>query len=275
MPWKQKPFGWGKALSGESLFPPVQGATVAVLNRVKEIVREDPSIDGITFNVDSLEPPSVGLAIQTMLDNAKSTLSFECVASSVPEPDPRSSTARRPLWKYSGNLPVVAVPEPAKGQMQDCAEIVSKSKDCFESWDFAKERSPLFGVDQVDFFLAVMVFPPANPSEFEATEWVRRIQLTAAQLAVNIEKLNGVTIADSRVADMTNGPLDWTIDSAMVALAQRVTEECELVGEVREIVKRVAARVPADGTWSCGAVADGVLKYLDTVTQLSETSAER
>ena len=106
MPWKQKPFGWGKALSGEALFPPVQGATVAVLKQVREIVRADKSIQGITFKVDTLEPPSVELAIQAMLDRANSTLTFQCVAASVPEPDPRSSKANRPLWIFDGSKPV-------------------------------------------------------------------------------------------------------------------------------------------------------------------------
>jgi len=256
MPWKKKPFGWGNVLSGEALFPPVQDATVAVLNQVKDIIGDDASIQGITFVVDTLEPPSVELAIQSMLDRAKSKLSFECVATSIPNPDPRTSSANQPLWKFSGSKPIAAVAKPDQTIRKACEDLVLQSKDCIESWARARELSPEFNVDQVD--------------EFEATEWVRRIQLTAAQLAVNVEKLNGVTIADSKVTDVTNGPLDWTIDSAMVALAQRVKEEFELIGEVRSIVKRVASRIPPDGTWSCAAVAKSVLKFLDTAMPVAD-----
>ena len=264
MPWKQKPFGWGKALSGEALFPPVQGATVAVLNQVQEIVRDDKSIQGITFKVDSLEPPSVELAIQSMLDRAESKLTFQCVAASIPSPDPRSSTATRPLWIFDGSKPVPAVAQPSVELKNAVADVVQSSVDCLESWQNAKDQSAKLTADQVESLLAVMVFPPPNPSEFEATEWVRRIQLTAAQLATNVEKLNGVSLDDSKVVDITNGPLDWSIDSAMVALAQRAQEEDEFIGKVREVVERVAARVPAEGTWSCAAVAESVLRFLDT-----------
>ena len=275
MPWKKKPFGWGKAFSGEALFPAVQGATVAVLNQVKDLVREDASIRGITFKVNTLEPPSVELAIQSMLDEAKSSLDFECVASSIPKPDPRESFAKRPLWKFSGNKSAAAVPKPDDGLMNRVADVVRSSRDCLESWTCAKERSTEFTVDQVEPLLSVMVFPPPNPSDLEATQWVRRTQLAAAQLATNVEKFHGVSIADSKVGDVINGPLDWIVDSAMVALAQRAKEEDELIDEVRSIVQRVATRVPSDGTWSCSTVAKSVLKYLDLAAEPSSSVTAR
>lgn len=274
MPWKKKPFGWGKLLSGASLFPPVQDATVAVLNQVNDLIREDASIQGITFRVDTLEPPSVELAIQSMLDRANSKLSFECVPDSIPDPDPRTSSAINPLWKYSKNKPVPAFAQPVDEFAKACATIVTSSKDCVDSWQRAKERSPDFTVDQVESLLAVMVFPSPVETGFESTEWVRRNQLAAAQLATNVEKLNGVRIADSKVVDIINGPLDWSTDSAMVALAQRVSEEFELIDEVRSIVHRTSARVPAGGTWSCSAVAKGVLKFLDIAARQSETAQQ-
>ena len=277
MPWKKKPFGWGKLLSGESLFPAVQDATVAVLNQVNEFIRDDLSIQGITFRVDTLEPPSVELAIQSMLDRANSKLSFDCVADSIPDPDPRKSSATKPLWKYSKDKPVPAVPKPGDEFMRACATIVAASKDAVDSWGRAKERSADFTVDQVESLLAVMVFPPPVESGFESTEWVRRNQLAAAQLAANVEKLNGVRIADSKVVDIINGPLDWSTDSAMVALAQRVNEEYEeyeLVDEVRSIVQRVTTRVPEYGTWSCLVVAKRVLKFLDIAARQSESARQ-
>ena len=66
------------------------------------------------------------------------------------------------------------------------------------------------------------------------------------------------------------GPLDWISDSAMVALAQRAREEDEFIGAVRAIVQRVAARVPAEGTWSCAAVAESVLRFLDAWNPVTE-----
>jgi len=273
MPWKQKPFGWGKALSGESLFPPVQGATVAVLDQVRDIVRADSMINGITFKLNTLEPPSVELAIQSMLDQTNSRLEFTCVADAVPGPDPRmSSAAKINLWDFSEDKPKPALPAPNFKFPEACSSVVLVSKDCVESWSRAKERAYVFGVDQVESILSVMVYPPPIAEGFEATEWVRRVQFVACQMAANVEVAYDVPISESMVADVTNGPLDWTIDSAMVALAQRASENHELIDEVRSIVQRVADKVPADGTWSSATVAENVLRFLDCVVQLNHNT---
>ncbi|QEG23182.1 hypothetical protein [Mariniblastus fucicola] len=267
MPWKQKPFGWGKALSGESLFPPVKDATVAVLKQVKEIIDADHSIEKIIFNVDTLEPPSVGIAIQLMLDKAENKLEFETVSAAIPEPDPRSSTATNPLWELSDDSLVPIADDPKLAIKLACADVVASSKDCLQSWERAVALSEQFDLEQVDSLLAVMLFPPPVEAGFSSTEWVRRIQLAAAQLAVNLERMNAVSLQDSKVADVTRGPLDWTTDSAMVALAQRANMERQLVGDVCELAQNVMERVPDEGTWSCREVASGVIAYLESVAE--------
>ena len=44
--------------------------------------------------------------------------------------------------------------------------------------------------------------------------------------------------------------------------------------EVRSIIERVATRVPADGTWSCAAVAENGLKFLKTTFRPTRTFTE-
>lgn len=262
MPWKQKPFGWGKAFSGESLFPRVQGATVAVLEQVKELVDEDSSINEIVFSVETVEPPSVELAIQLMLDQANSRLKFEYICESDPVPDPRASTAIRPLWKFNRGKPKPAVDEPTERVSQACSRLAGLSVDCEDSWRLAKEEAQTMGLENVASLLSVMVFPPAVKSDFTSTDWIRRVQLAAAQLATCVEQAQGISLSDSKVVDVTNGPLDWSIDSAMVATAQRAHEEVELIDEVCDLVQSVLLRVPDKGTWSCRDVGKSVLRFL-------------
>jgi len=264
MPWKDKPFGWGKALSGEALFPPVQGATVAVLEQVRELVGTDASINEIVFSVDILEPPSVELAIQLMLDQANSKLKFEYISESDPSPDPRSSKAAWSLWKFSDGKPSAAVAEPDTKFKKACSELAIFSVDCADSWRLAKESAKSFAVADVDALLAVMVFPPAVESDFTSTDWLRRVQLGAAQLAACVEQSGQIPLVSSRVGDVARGPLDWSVDSAMVAIAQRAKEEVGLVDEVCDLVQSVLLRIPDQGTWSCRDVGKSVLRFLGT-----------
>lgn len=262
MPWKQKPFGWGKVFAGEALFPPVEGASVSVLEQVRELVAEDSSINEIVFSVETVEPPSVELAIQLMLDQANSKLKFEYISESEPVPDPRASTAKRALWDFKQGKPSPAVGKPAERVGLACAKVAKFSVDCADSWRLAKEEAPALGIDDVDQLLSVMVFPPAVEPDFTSTDWVRRVQLAAAQMATCLEQTEGVSLADSKVVDVTKGPLDWSIDSAMVATAQRANEEVGLIDEVFDLVQNVLLRIPEKGTWSCRVVGKSVLRFL-------------
>lgn len=262
MPWKHKPFGWGKAFSGEALFPRVQGATVAVLEQVRELVAEDTSINEIIFSVETIESPSVELAIQLMLDQANSKLKFEYISESDPVLGPRASTASRPLWAFNSGKPTPAVASPTERVKLACARLARFSVDCADSWRLAKEEALAFGTDDVEPLLSVMVYPPKVESDFTSTDWIRRVQLAAAQIATCLEQAEGVSLSESKVVDVTKGPLDWSVDSAMVATAQRAAEEIGLIDQACDVVQAVLLRVPDIGTWSCRDVGKSVLRFL-------------
>ena len=274
MPWKDKPFGWGKALAGEALFSPIQGATVAVLEQVKDLVASDATINEIVFNVDVAEPPSVELAIQLMLDQANSKLKFECVSESKLSPDPKSSNSKQALWKFSQGKPAAAVPNPDAKFKTLCTRIVTASSDCAHSWKLAKASAKFLSAENIDAILSVMVHPPAVESGFTSSEWVRQIQLAAAQMASCVEQGAQIPLAESKVADLTRGPMDWTVDSAMVAVAQRAKEEVSLNEEACDLVQSVLLRVPDKGTWSCRDVGKSVLRFLATERPLNVSTIE-
>ncbi len=264
MPWKEKPFGWGKSQAAETLFPMASDATVKALGEVRSVIESNASIGQIVFKVDTIEAPSVGLAIQLMLDQANSKLKFTRVADSVPSPDPRKSTASNPLWKYRFGKPRPTVAKPSVDIGMMCSELALQSRDCDDSWTRARKRSKDFTLDQIPKLLALMVHPPAIEGDFDSATWLRRVQLAAAQIATCVEMNQEVSIADSQVADITLGPLDWSIDSALVALTQRANSETQLSGSVCGLAKNLLDRVPAKGTWSCREVAVGVMSHLAT-----------
>ncbi len=262
MPWKEKPFGWGIEQSGSQFL--ASDATVLALNQVKEVIDSGASIGHVVFETDTIEPPSIDLAIQLMLDSAHSKLRFDRIAASVPSPDPRKSMASDPLWKYRFGKPRAVQVISWGNVFRVCSEVALRRLSCDENWELSRKRSCEFSADQIRPMLEVMVNPPAVEGDFDSPEWLRRIQLTAAQFATSIEIDHGVTIADSRVADVTRGALDWTIDAALVALAQRVKTEPALSNSVCELARSVLARVPAAGSWSCRSVAMGVISVLNS-----------
>jgi hypothetical protein len=264
MPWKDKPFGWGKSQTGETLFPMAGDATAKVLDEVRSVIERGASIGQVVFKVDTIESPSVELAIQLMLDQSNSKLKFTRVADSIPSPDPRKSSASHPLWKFRFGKPHPTLASPSVDFGRMCAELAFQSRDCDDSWERARRRSKDFTVDQIPKLLALMVHPPAIEGEFDSSTWLRRVQLAAAQLATCVEMNQEVSVADSRVADIILGPLDWSIDSALVALAQRARQESELSGSVCGLAKALLARVPAKGTWTCRDVAVSVMSHLAT-----------
>jgi len=273
MPWKKKPFGWGRAQLGLSMFPKASDATVESLSEVQAFIDSGAPVGHVVFKVETFEPPSVELAIQLMLDRAKSKLSYERIATSVPSPDPRKSRASYPVWKFRFGQSRPALAKPADDIGRLCAEVVRESRDCFDSWDRARERSSDLAVSEVESLLAVMVYPPAIEGEYEPADWLRRVQLAAAQLATFVEMNQEVMIAESRVADVMRGPLDWSIDAALFALAQRAEKETQHADSVYELARKLLTRVPIKGTWSCREVAVGVMSSLGKAPKLQNAKA--
>lgn len=271
MPWKDRPFGWGKADPKPPSFPVTREATVEALQEVETLIASGASIGHVVFKTDTLEPPSVELAIQLMLDRAGSKLKFKRVASSVPSPDPRKSTASYPLWKFRFGKPrPVSLKSDTKVEAV-CREIVVAGKD---GWEDAQKRSAEFSAKQIGSILGVMVSPPRIDAhdECDPSQWLRRVQVAAAQLAISIEMDQGISIADSRVADVVLGPLDWTIDAALVALAQRAKSQPEVSAAVCELARKLLIRTPSAGSWSCRGVAEEVVFALEKANRHNEDS---
>jgi len=273
MPWKHKPFGWGKTLLDAALDPSTASATVAVLEQVRSAVKDDRNIGELVFHLDNPEPPSVQLAIQLMLDQENSKLKFSLTSGSGKRSDVPANFALRPLWKTVRSNQIPAVAKPAAAVKKACAGMAIQSLDSVSNWDRARDEVVSNSIQDVDSILAVMVFPPAVAGDCSPTQWLRHVQLVAAQWAVGLERLDGVSIANSKVADLTRGPIDWSTDAALVALAQRASEEKELIDEVRELTRAVMARVPEKGAWSTPAVGQSVLRYLELASNATDGNA--
>jgi hypothetical protein len=265
MPWKQKPFGWGNSLSQCILALESTDATIEALKSVKQAVDlGDEKIRFVEFETETLEPPSIDNVIRLFLDQEKRPIQFKRKARSIPDPDPRVSHARHPLWKFRFGKPIPVNHAISSAEVVTCIEIAEATAGIEESWTSAKLAAKQLKNDSVASLLGVSVQPPAPRNGSLVWHWLRRIQLASAQIALAIECDNGVDIENSRVTDVTKGPLDWCIDAALIALAQKATEDRSFVPAVCSIADEVLQRVPSQGSWSCGVVASAVLHSLES-----------
>jgi hypothetical protein len=255
MPWKGKLFGWGKPKPFLGFLPLAGDATAVALSQLKEPILENRAGNSMTLSLEQLEAPSVDVAIRLMLEQCNRKLKFMRRFAKVPQPDPRKTKANFRLWKYRLGRPYAAVSKPPGILVEMSADIASADWDYAKNWEMARLLSVSIRAEDVKALLSVMVHPPAVRSDSDPCVWLQRIQIAAAQLAVWAEMKNNVPVEESLVAKILQGPLDWSVDAAAIALVQRANEEPESVLSVVKLLKELLDRIPGEGYWSCRETA--------------------
>ncbi|MHC4398525.1 MAG: hypothetical protein ACYTG0_02480 [Planctomycetota bacterium] len=131
------------------------------------------------------------------------------------------------------------------------AELASQHYDYERNWRQAESAAARFQLRAVKDVLAVMVYPPPVRSAIPAWVWLPRVQLAAAQLVARIETAHGIPVRESSLADVVMGPIDWTIDAAVLALTHRARSDPKSSAEVRSLFAALLDRIPSEGYWSC------------------------
>ena len=252
MLWIRKLFGWGSPKPYLEFLPEPNDASV---NALRDLIGhlESGELNGgeIESTLNYIESPSTQLAIKLQFDAYDSSAKFKLNFDVVPEPDPRESTAQFPLWKYNFKTASPAVPRPSCSSVSAVAELAGHPYDYLQNWNQAATMAAGFQPESIRDILAVMVHPPQVFRGVPAWVWLPRVQLAAAQLVAQIEMAHGFSISNSFLADVTMGPIDWTIDAAVIALVQRARSEPEICEDVRSLFAALAHRIPWEGYWSC------------------------
>lgn len=251
MPWKGKPFGWGRPEPYLSYLPEPEDASANLIRQLSEHLSNGEEIGSeLKLGLNCLESPSNYLAMELMFQAYNSELKLKLSVGSVPKPDPRKSKSKFKLWKYWFKKASVAVPEPAK-QFRDICSVLALQEYSYEgSWMEAATFARKIHVDQRHEVLAVMVHPPAVRDAIPAHIWLTRIQLASAQIVAHIEINNQIAIEDSALVEVIRGPLDWAIDAAIIALTQRARKFPDCSSDVQAYLSELLDRIPQEGYWS-------------------------
>jgi len=163
-------------------------------------------------------------------------------------PDPRLPRGRveHLLWRYDGDTPRVAMPPPAPDVGGALAGIATQQFRLEAWWGAARKLARQLGLTAVRDLLGAMVHPPNAGRMERPAAWIYRVQLAAALTLAHLDGGWEDSVRRRALLSLVNGPMDWTVDAALVALAALARDEDDAADEIRGVFRDLLAATPAD-----------------------------
>jgi tetratricopeptide (TPR) repeat protein len=139
------------------------------------------------------------------------------------------------LWKYDDIRPRVAVAPPAPEVSQTVAEIAAQPFRLDAWWVMARRLAQHLGPEKVDDLLAAMVYPLGVAQVDRPAQWVYRVQIAAALVIAQLDDGWENSVRKKALLSLANGPMDWTVDAALVALAALAREEDDAAEDIARL----------------------------------------
>jgi tetratricopeptide (TPR) repeat protein len=243
--------------------PEPQEATLGVLRQVAELAKSPngPPRGGAKVTLSAVEAPSSRLACSLGIAALGLDLDIPFIISNIQTPDPR--LPRRPVqyqvWKYREQKkllmrktlttePIAAVPEPPAVITAAVAEIARSPFDrpvwLEAAGALVRRLSP-----RVEDLLGIFAYPPDLPPNVYAPIWIQRAQVVAALALANYDpEAPWPTSRRKQVLfDLASGPMDWTVDAAIIALTALAQVEPAISPELIELFLELVRHQPCPG----------------------------
>jgi tetratricopeptide (TPR) repeat protein len=177
---------------------------------------------------------------------------LDVTVARIQKPDPRLPRGRVDylLWNYEGTRPRVAVAPPAPAVAHEVADLAAQPYRLDAWWGHARRLARQFGPARADDLLATMVYPPGVARVDRPAAWVYRVQAAAALVLAHLDGGWEDSVRRKALLALANGPMDWTVDAALVALASLARDEEDAAEEVARLFRELRAGAAADGTVS-------------------------
>lgn len=190
-----------------------------------------------------LEAPSNYLAYAWLGD-------LDLKVARIQKPDPRlpRCSVDYLLWKYDDLRPRVAVAPPTSQVPHSVGEIAAQPYQLDVWWAHARRLGNQLGPTQVDELLATMVYPPGAAHVEQAAMWVYRIQIAAAMVIAHVDEGWEDSVRRKVLLALASGPMDWTVDAALVTLAVLAREDEDAAAEVDRLFRQLRKSLPEEGT---------------------------
>jgi tetratricopeptide (TPR) repeat protein len=202
-----------------------------------------PTEDGGKVVLPYLEAPSNYLAFDWLRR-------LDLTVARVQKPDPRlpCGPVDHLLWTYEHNRPTVAMAPPAPGVRSAVADLASQPYRLEAWWGQARQLARQLESAQVDDLLATMVYPPGVGHVDRPAAWVYRVQVAAALVIAHLDDGWQDSVRRTALLSLVHGPMDWTVDAALVALAAIARDDEDAAAEIGRVFRDLRAKVPADGS---------------------------
>jgi tetratricopeptide (TPR) repeat protein len=240
--------------------PSPSDAFVKMLRKVARSMEDQPSEPEagpftLNYRVSGPEAPSNRLAFELLARRLGQPIELAVTIEAIPEPDPRRPLGRvsYQLWRYEETEPIPVLPPPSDEVAQAVAAIATGDYDLASWAGSAAHLGRSIGAERVDDLLGVMVHPPLAPDPFTPWDWVLRIQFAAALTVTGLDEGWARSLRRKVLVSLVNGPMDWSVEAAIIALSQLAAADPEVAADALEIFRARFRNLPDRG-YTCYAV---------------------
>ncbi len=224
--------------------PEPRDATVNLLERLMEEREDDPDAHlPDPIRVRFLEAPSVRLAMQMLGEDPRVEV------ARVPTPDPREPRVKVPyvLWRYEGTDPTPAVARPLEDVAFAVATVAAQPYRLEQWWEAAAGVARDLAIGQNESLLGVMVHPPQPIGGMPPWTWIHRVQVAAALVIARLDTGWERSARREALLALAHGPMDWTVEAALIALTQVALEDVDARAEVLQLFAELFQALPEVG----------------------------
>ncbi len=197
---------------------------------------------GVTVRLKHLEAPSALTAFKLFTQKKGwNNVGIGVQVEAVQTPDPRRPKKNVPfaLWTFDDKVPRANAPAPDARAVAAVAEI-AKLPYCLPLWaPRAQALAAQMGPAWINQLLCVMVHPCVAPDRIDPFQWMQRLQIAAALTAAYVDRAS--------VANIAFGPVDWTVDAAIIALGWLAKSDASARPEVEAMFAELEAGLGQQG----------------------------
>jgi hypothetical protein len=139
------------------------------------------------------------------------------------------------------------VPAPPAQTVEAVAALAREPYGLTEWAGRAVELGPRLGAGRVEELLGVMVHPPLPPPGTPAWTWLQYVQVAAALVLAHVDAGWKGAARRKALFALANGPLDWTVGAAIIALTHVAQHDPAARDEVTRLFVELMKAMPRQG----------------------------
>jgi tetratricopeptide (TPR) repeat protein len=222
---------------GQTLPEPAE-ASINVARKVLASWQHEKHAGGsLSLKLNYLEAPSATIAVAREFARLDPSFRIDLQIEKVQRPDPRQprTAVSYRLWTYSDKTPTPAVERPSP-EIAGLVATIARCPYSRPAWS-RMAADPARRPDSINVMdlLSVMIYPGETPTRMRAWDWLYRNQVAAAFMLAHLDGGWTGSMRRSVLLSLANGPMDWTVNAAVIALSWIAKRNDDAAEEVRQL----------------------------------------